>query len=99
MAALGTSYPLYLSWDHGREWAINIEEVHPVLAMFQRRFYSFELHTRKNDPASFREVLRQIREEPSRCLLIDDRAEFRQAAAEIGLETLAFESSRQLRSE
>jgi FMN phosphatase YigB (HAD superfamily) len=99
IASLGKAYPLFLSSDHGREWAIYIEEVHPVLAMFQRRFYSFDLHKRKNDPATYTEVLRQIREEPSQCLFIDDRLEFRQAAAEAGIETLAFESSRQLRSE
>jgi FMN phosphatase YigB (HAD superfamily) len=99
VAALAQAYPLYLLSDHGREWASYIEGVHPFLALFQRRFYSFDLHMRKNDPLTYREVLRQIREEPANCLFVDDKDEFLRAGAEVGLSTLIFKGSHQLRRE
>jgi HAD superfamily hydrolase (TIGR01509 family) len=98
VASLAKDYPLYLLSDHGREWARYIEAEHAFLGLLRRRFYSFELHLRKNNPEVYREVLRQIGVPAAECLFIDDRPGFLAAASQAGLAGIQFEGSEQLRS-
>jgi FMN phosphatase YigB (HAD superfamily) len=98
VAGLAKDYPLYLLSDHGREWARYIEAEHAVLGLFTRRFYSFDLHLRKNNPEVYREVLRQIGVPAAECLFVDDRPGFLAAARQVGLAGILFENSAQLRS-
>jgi FMN phosphatase YigB (HAD superfamily) len=98
VANLAEHYPLYLLSDHGREWARYIEAEHAFLGLFTRRFYSFDLHLRKNSPEVYREVLRQIGVPAAECLFIDDRPGFLAAASQVGLAGIRFENSEQLRS-
>jgi putative hydrolase of the HAD superfamily len=93
---LAGGYPLYLLSDHGREWIEHIEKKHAFLGRFTRRFYSFSLHLRKNDPATYRAVMPLIGCDPSECLFIDDRRTFLEAAGEVGLQTILFRDSRHL---
>ena len=97
VTSLAKDYPLYLLSDHGREWARYIEAEHAFLGLFTRRFYSFELHLRKNNPAVYREVVRQIGVPAAECLFIDDRPGFLAAASQVGLVGIRFENSEQLR--
>jgi HAD superfamily hydrolase (TIGR01509 family) len=97
VASLAKDYPLYLLSDHGREWARYIEAEHAFLSLLRRRFYSFELHLRKNNPEVYREVLRQIGVPAAECLFIDDRPGFLAAASQVGLAGILFENSDQLR--
>jgi HAD superfamily hydrolase (TIGR01509 family) len=94
---LAREYSLYLLSDHGREWAEYIEAQHDFLSVFRRRFYSFDLHARKNDPETYRRVLEIIGAEPPECLFIDDRRAFLEAAAQAGLQTLLFQNAAQVR--
>lgn len=99
VAALAERYPLVLVSDNGREWTEYVEAEHAFLGLFRRRFYSFESHTRKNNPDTYREVLRQIGAEASACLFIDDRTRFLETAAQVGLIPILFEGSAQLRNQ
>ncbi len=98
VARLAGDYPLYLLSDHGREWARYIEAEHAFLSLFTKRFYSFDLHLRKNNPEVYREVLRQIGVPADECLFVDDRAGFLAAAGQAGLAGILFQNSDQLRS-
>jgi glucose-1-phosphatase len=98
VASLARDYPLYLLSDHGREWARYIEAEHAFLSLFTRRFYSFELHLRKNNPEVYREVLRQIGVPAAECLFVDDRAGFLAAASQAGLTGILFENCGQLKN-
>ncbi len=98
VASLARDYPLYLLSDHGREWARYIEAEHAFLGLFTRRFYSFDLHLRKNAPEVYHAVLRQIDVPAAECLFVDDRPGFLAAASQAGLAGIRFESSEQLRS-
>jgi len=98
VASLAKDYPLYLLSDHGREWARYIEAEHTFLGLFTRRFYSFDLHLRKNNPEAYREVLRQTGVPAAECLFIDDRPGFLAAAGQVGLAGILFEAGDQLRS-
>jgi FMN phosphatase YigB (HAD superfamily) len=95
---LAREYPLYLLSDHGREWAEYIEWQHDFLRAFRRRFYSFDLHTRKNMPETYRRVVEMIGAKPEECLFIDDRRVFLDAAQQAGLQTLLFEDAAQARN-
>ncbi len=97
VASLARSYPLYLLSDHGREWARYIEAEHAFLGLFARRFYSFELHLRKNNPEVYRTVLRQVGLPAAECLFVDDRPGFLAAAGLAGLPGILFENSHQLK--
>jgi HAD superfamily hydrolase (TIGR01509 family) len=97
VTSLAEDYPLYLLSDHGREWARYIEAKHAFLGLLRRRFYSFDLHLRKNNPEAYREVLRQIDVPAAECLFIDDRPGFLAAASQVGLAGILFENSDQLR--
>ncbi len=96
VAALAKYYPLYLLSDHGREWIEYIESRHVFLGSFSQRFYSFSLHTRKNNPTTYRSILPVMGCDPHECLFIDDRHLFLDAANEVGLQTILFRDSRQL---
>jgi FMN phosphatase YigB (HAD superfamily) len=97
VASLAVDYPLYLLSDHGREWARYIEAEHAFLGLFTRRFYSFDLHLRKNNPEVYREVLRRIGAPAAECLFIDDRPGFLAAAGQVGLAGILFENSDRLK--
>ncbi len=99
VTSLARDYPLYLLSDHGREWARYIEAEHAFLGLMRRRFYSFDLHLRKNNPEVYREVLRQIGVPAAECLFIDDRPGFLAAAGQAGLTGILFENGGQLRRE
>ena len=97
VVSLARHYPLVLLSDHGREWVEYIEAEHPVLGCFQHRFYSCDLHLRKNNPETYRTVLHQIDAQAEECLFIDDRRVFLEAAKQVGLNVIQFENSNQLR--
>jgi putative hydrolase of the HAD superfamily len=98
VTSLSNSYSLFLLSDHGREWIEYIEREHTFLKLFKLRFYSFEMHMRKNNPDTYRKILNQIEAIPEECLFIDDRLMFLDAAKEVGLNTIQFEDSNQLRA-
>jgi len=98
-AELAKSYPLYLLSDQGREWAEAVEQTHPFMALFTRRFYSWDMHCRKTDPQTFARVVGQIGAQPAGCLMIDDRQGFLDFAAQAGLQTALFTGSEPLRNQ
>ncbi len=94
---LSGRYELALLSDDGREWAAYKEAAHGFLALFARKFYSFDLTSRKNDPRTFRTVLEALGRAPGECLFIDDRQRFLDAALGAGLTGIRFEGSPSLR--
>jgi len=99
VAELVKAYPLYLLSDQGREWAEAVEQTHPFMALFTRRFYSWDMHCRKTDPQTFARVVGQIDAQPAECLMIDDRQGFLDFAAQAGLQTALFAGSQPLRGQ
>ena len=98
MTSLSNHYSLFLLSDHGREWVEYIEREHTFLKLFRLRFYSFDLHMRKNNPDTYWKILSQIDALPEECLFIDDRPMFLDVAKEVGLSTIQFDNSNQLRA-
>lgn len=71
---LSGKYPLVLVSDHAREWIEYIERIHPFLALFQRRIYSFETGMLKSDTACFPRVLAMLQRRGEECVFTDDTA-------------------------
>jgi len=87
---LARHHELVLHSDHAAEWTAYIHRIHPWLAIFPTRFFSFQLGQTKKRPSTFRRVLAALGRKPGECLLIDDSAQNVAAAAAIGLPGLRF---------
>jgi FMN phosphatase YigB (HAD superfamily) len=68
----------------------------PVLSLMERTFLSFELGMRKPDRALYERVIKAAGVTPDRVLYIDDIAAYTLAAADLGMQTITFESAVQL---
>ncbi|MBM3852092.1 MAG: HAD-IA family hydrolase [Verrucomicrobia bacterium] len=103
LRALAPHHQLVLLSDHCREWIAYIEQAHPLLALFARRFYSFELGSLKKEPVTFATVLARLDRAAADCLLVDDSATNIAVAARCGLRTIRFTNAadllRQLRAQ
>lgn len=88
---------LALLSDHAREWIAYIRGVHPFLDVFDRLFFSFDLGTTKDDPATFRTVLDALHRGPNECLFIDDNPLNIETAVSLGIACVHFVSATDLR--
>jgi len=68
----------------------------PALSLMERAFLSFELGMRKPDRAIYERVIRAAGVNPERIVYIDDIAAYTRAAADLGIQTVTFESAAQL---
>jgi HAD superfamily hydrolase (TIGR01509 family) len=100
LRALAGRYRLVLLADHARSWIDEIRRTHAeLLRLFDRSFFSFDLHRTKHDPVTFRMVLGLLGDPPSECLVIDADPPSIAAAKEAGLAAILFQDARQLAKE
>jgi len=97
LQSLEGRYRLALLADHAREWADDIRAAHgELLEAFDRTFFSFDLKRLKGEAGTLRMVLGLLGDEAAECLLIDADAGAIAAAAETGVEAIAFQDAYQL---
>lgn len=87
---------LYLLSDHAREWIPSVEECHPFLGLFRKRYYSFALGCVKRDGRPFRMVLDDLGIGPSELFFVDDSPGNVATAREIGIEAVVFQGREHL---
>ena len=90
---------LVLLSDHAREWIEYIENQHKFLGCFPNRFYSFNLGSTKQNPETFRRILKELKKDPRECILIDDNRQNIANAESVGLEGIVFIDEGALRKE
>lgn len=90
VAELSKSCDLYLLSDHAREWIPDVVAFHPFMALFKKRYYSFEVGSVKREGKPFLHVLQDLRIKPSEIFFIDDSAANVAKAREAGLEAALF---------
>ena len=95
----GQRYRVCLLSDHGREWIDFVRTVHPLLDLFDRRFFSFDLDAVKREPVAFERMLSQLDADPGECLFIDDQDQNLRVAREVGLTGVRFTGADDLRGE
>lgn len=93
----GTGLPLGLLSNIPARLAEHLFARHRWLQLFDVTGLSCRLGVGKPDPAPFRWLVRQFGTAPDRLLYIDDRAENVAAAASLGLATVRFETTAELR--
>jgi HAD superfamily hydrolase (TIGR01509 family) len=99
LADLAPRAELVLLSDHAREWIAYIRGVHPILGLFRRTFFSFDVGTLKHEPATFAAVLRALDCPPADCLFVDDNPANLRAAAAAGIDGILFRDAAHLAAE
>ncbi len=99
LADLARRYNVVLLSDHGREWVAYIRTIHTFFDLFGHIFFSFDLGSTKENPATFRAVLDALPAAPEDCLFIDDSPANVRVAGSVGIPGIRFESARQLAAE
>jgi HAD superfamily hydrolase (TIGR01509 family) len=99
LTGLQSRYELVLLSDHSAEWIEYIQSIHPFLADFRHRFFSFQLGRTKQEQSTFRTVLAAIGREPEECLFIDDNPQNVSVACTVGIPGIVFTSAEALTQE
>jgi len=94
VARLADRYPLYLLSNTNPLHFQYIKEHYPLLRHFRRFILSYEVRSRKPEPAIFQALIREMGEPPQQCLYLDDLPPFVEAARSHGLQAWHFVSPR-----
>ncbi|MBI4643403.1 MAG: HAD family phosphatase [Deltaproteobacteria bacterium] len=94
VAKLAARYPLYLLSNTNPLHFQYIKESYPLLRHFRRFILSYEVGSRKPESGIFQALIREMDRAPSRCLFLDDKLPFVEAARTHGLVAWHFVSPR-----
>jgi putative hydrolase of the HAD superfamily len=89
---LSARFPLYLVSNTNTLHFSYIRENYSFLDLFESFVLSFEVGSRKPEPAIYQALIERTGRPPSRCLFVDDKLPFVTAAREQGLESWQFTS-------
>jgi len=96
---LSKDYKLILLSDHAKEWVKYINEIHPFLNLFHKKYFSFQFGEIKREKKAFELLLNENNLKASDCLFIDDSPANIKAASEVGLNAIWFENVNQTKKE
>jgi putative hydrolase of the HAD superfamily len=89
---LAARYPLHLVSNTNTLHFAYIRKNYAFLDLFQSFVLSFEVGSRKPEPAIYQALIQRTGRPPSRCLFVDDKLPFVTAAQEQGLTSWQFTS-------
>jgi len=92
-------YKLGLISDHSKEWIDHCNNKFDYHKLFHSTQYSFEVECCKTDKKTFELLLKKLGEKAENCLFIDDSEKNINVAKSIGLNTIQFKDSEQLKKE
>ncbi|HKI79438.1 MAG TPA: HAD-IA family hydrolase [Ignavibacteriaceae bacterium] len=95
---LSKDYKLLLLSDHSEEWVKYINEVHPFLNLFHKKYFSFQFGEIKREKRAFALLLKENNLNASDCLFIDDSPANIKAAEEVGLKGIQFSDIEHLKA-
>jgi HAD superfamily hydrolase (TIGR01509 family) len=96
---LAVRYPLYLLSNTNPLHFRYIKERYPLLRHFRRFILSYEVGSRKPEAGIFQTLIRETGQAPSRCLFLDDKLPFVEAARAHGLVAWHFVSPREFKEQ
>ena len=85
VSRLAARYPLFLLSNTNPLHFNFIREHYPFLALFQSLVLSFEVGSRKPEPAIYQALIKRTGLSPGQCLFVDDKLPFVAAARDQGL--------------
>jgi HAD superfamily hydrolase (TIGR01509 family) len=97
IAELYKNFKLILLSDHAKEWIEYIDKIHSFLKLFDKKYFSFQSGQIKRENRAFELLLAENNLRASDCLFIDDSLTNIQAAENVGLNVIQFESIQQLK--
>ncbi len=92
-------YKMGLLSVHAKEWIDHLEKRFDYHKLFHSILYSFEVGVSKPDKKSYQLILEKLDAKPEECLFIDDHEKNIAAAKELGISTIHFKNSIQLKEE
>lgn len=99
VARLAERYPLYLLSNTNPLHFQHIKKHYPLLRHFRRYLLSYEVGSRKPEPGIFQALIRATGRPPARCLFLDDKLPFVEAARTHGLVAWHFTSPRKFKEQ
>ena len=84
---------------HGREWIAYCEARFAIHEMFDTVCYSFDHQVSKPEPQAFLRTLEQMAAKPDECLFVDDSQQNVDAANELGIGGVLFQTAADLKIE
>ena len=97
---LAARFPLFLlSNTNALHFAYIQERFAPILRPFRAFVLSYQVRSRKPEPAIYQALIRQAGRPPEEILFLDDKASFVEAARDQGLTAWQFRSPQELRQE
>lgn len=92
VSKLAARYPLYLISNTNELHFEFIKKHYPILKHFRKHFPSHEVGARKPEPAIFRHALKEAQVRAEEAVFIDDIADFVEAAKNVGMRGIQFQS-------
>lgn len=92
-------YKLGLLSIHAKEWILYCEKRFRYHRLFDRVVYSFDTEVCKPDIKSYKSIINKLKIKPGECLFIDDSDKNLISAKKVGMTTIKFKTTRQLRKE
>ncbi len=84
---------------HTKEWVDYCEKKFDYHKLFHSILYSFEVGISKPDKKIYELILEKLESKPGECIFIDDNEKNLIPAQELGIKTILFKNSKQLRKE
>lgn len=84
---------------HAKEWIDYCNKKFDYHKLFYSILYSFEVGIRKPDKRIYELILERLKAKPNECVFIDDQERNLVPARELGMKTVCFEDSEQLKKE
>lgn len=96
---LSKNNKLILLSDHAEEWVRYIDQIHPFLKLFVKKYFSFQFGEIKREKLAFELLLNENNLSPSECLFIDDSPANIKAAEEVNLNVIQFIDCNQVKAD
>lgn len=96
---LKPKYQVLLHSDNFNALSQTLRKDPGLEGLFEKMYFSDEIHLIKEDEASFRHVLQDVGKKPEECIFIDDKEKNLTAPRNIGMQTLLFKNIDSLKEE
>ena len=96
---LGQNYQVILHSDNFEALSLNLRKDPLLKDLFERVYFSNEIHLVKSEEAAFRHILSDLGREAGECVFIDDKEKNLLIPKNIGINTVLFKTIEQLKKD
>mgnify|MGYP001583958382 CR=1 FL=1 len=96
---LNKKYKIYALTNHTKEWFSYQKKKYDYDLLFSGVMTSFQAKSAKPDSKIYKELIKRYKLKPQECLFIDDQKENLVTAKTLGMKTILYKDSQQLKKE